>query len=122
MGYGTQKKKDLTGAIASVSSEDLGKHLHLVLTNHCKEKFQGVQVTQTTGAPERRSHMVRGISSISGSNSPLYVIDGYPIGNGGSNMSAANNSYTANGMANSDHGKNQPLSTINPSDTNQSRY
>ena len=83
-------------------------------------KIPGVQVTQTTGAPGGNINiMVRGISSISGSNSPLYVIDGYPIGNGGggSNMSAfANNSYTANGMANSTMEKINPLSTINPSD------
>lgn len=105
MGYGTQKKKDLTGAIASVSSEDLGKTPTSSFDQSLQGKIPGVQVTQTTGAPGGNINiMVRGISSISGSNSPLYVIDGYPIGNGGggSNMSAfANNSYTANGMANS---------------------
>ena len=120
VGYGTQKKKDLTGAIASVSSEDLGKTPTSSFDQSLQGKIPGVQVTQTTGAPGGNINiMVRGISSISGSNSPLYVIDGYPIGNGGggSNMSAfANNSYTANGMANSTMEKINPLSTINPSD------
>lgn len=120
VGYGTQKKKDLTGAVASVSGKDLGKSPALSFDQSLQGKVPGVQVSQTTGAPGGNINiMVRGISSISGSNSPLYVIDGYPIGNGGGGSNVANyanSSYTASGMANSTMEKINPLSSINPAD------
>lgn len=119
VGYGTQKKKDLTGAIASISNEDLGRTPTSSFDQALQGKIPGVQVTQTTGAPGGNMNiMIRGISSISGSNSPLYVIDGYPIGTGGSgNVSNfANSSYSSSGMANATVDKINPLSSINPSD------
>lgn len=120
VGYGTQKKKDLTGAIASVNSEDLGKTPALSFDQSLQGKVAGVQISQTNGAPGGNINiMVRGISSITGSNSPLYVVDGFPIGTGGggSNLSNfSNSSYSSSGMANATTEKINPLSTINPSD------
>ena len=120
VGYGTQKKKDLTGAIASVNSEDLGKMPALSFDQSLQGKVAGVQISQTNGAPGGNINiMVRGISSITGSNSPLYVVDGFPIGTGGggSNLSNfSNSSYSSSGMANATTEKINPLSTINPSD------
>lgn len=51
VGYGTQKKKDLTGAIASVNSEDLGKTPALSFDQSLQGKVAGVQISQTNGAP-----------------------------------------------------------------------
>ena len=120
VGYGTQKKKDLTGAIASVNSEDLGKTPALSFDQSLQGKVAGVQISQPNGAPGGNINiMVRGISSITGSNSPLYVVDGFPIGTGGggSNLSNfSNSSYSSSGMANATTEKINPLSTINPSD------
>ncbi len=120
VGYGTQKKKDLTGAIASVGSEELGLTPALSFDQSLQGKVPGVQITQTTGAPGGNLNiMVRGINSISGSNSPLYVVDGFPIGTGGGGADLtnfSNNSYSSSGMANSTMEKINPLSTINPAD------
>lgn len=120
VGYGTQRKKDLTGAIASVNSEDLGKTPALSFDQSLQGKVAGVQISQTTGAPGGNINiMVRGISSITGSNSPLYVIDGFPIGTGGGGSDLSNfsnSSYSSSGMANATTEKINPLSTINPSD------
>ena len=120
VGYGTQRKKDLTGSIASVSGEALGEMPALSFDQALQGKVAGVQITQTTGAPGGNVNViVRGISSITGGTSPLYVVDGFPIGTGGggSNLSGfASGSYTSAGMAGNTANKINPLSTINPSD------
>lgn len=120
VGYGTQKKKDLTGSIASITNEDLGKSPSLSFDQALQGKVAGVQITQTSGAPGGNVNIVvRGISSITGGNTPLYVVDGFPIGTGGggSNLGGmVENSYSSSGMANSTTERINPLSTINPSD------
>lgn len=84
IGYGYQKKKDLTGAITSVSSEDLV--LGGTISNAAQAlqgKTAGVQVSQTSKAPGGTiSVRVRGSNSISSTNEPLYVIDGFPSSEG----------------------------------------
>lgn len=120
VGYGTQKKKDLTGSIASISSEDLGKTPSLSFDQALQGKVPGVQITQTNGAPGGNINIVvRGVSSITGGNTPLYVVDGFPIGTGGGGSDLGGlveNSYSSNGMANSTAERINPLSSINPSD------
>lgn len=120
VGYGTQRKKDLTGSIASVSGDDLGNIPVLSFDQALQGKVAGVQISQTTGAPGGNVNiLVRGISSITGGNSPLYVIDGFPIGSGGggSDLSSfGSNSYTSAAMANNTANKINPLSSINPDD------
>lgn len=120
VGYGTQRKKDLTGSIVSIKSEDFLQPSASSFDQMLQGKVPGVQISQTTGAPGGNVNiLVRGISSISGGNQPLYVIDGFPIGTGGggSNMrgyGSGNNS--ASGMANNTGARINPLSAINPSD------
>ena len=119
VGYGTQKKKDLTGSITSISKEQLGTNNSLSFNQVLQGKVAGVQISQTNGAPGGYSNiLVRGINSISGSNSPLYVIDGFPIGTqgGGDLSSFAQNSFSASSMSTSVADKIDPLSTINPAD------
>ncbi len=96
VGYGTQKRKDLTGAIGSLGSKEIEK----IPTNSVDKALQGqvagLQISTTSGAPGGNTTiLVRGISSITGGIEPLFVIDGYPV--------------TSVGYSN-------PLSTINPND------
>lgn len=120
VGYGTQRKRDLTGAIASVSGDALGEMPVLSFDQALQGKVAGVEITQTTGAPGGNVNIVvRGISSITGGNSPLYVIDGFPIGSGGggSDLSSfSSTSYSAAGLAGTTANKINPLSSINPND------
>ena len=100
IGYGKAKRRDVTGAISSVSGEDLRKTQPATFDQALQGKVAGVSVQQISGQPGGGvSIQIHGISSISGSNSPLYVIDGVIIpptndpGNG-----------------------SNPLNTINPSE------
>lgn len=89
VGYGVQKKKDLTGAIAQVGS-DLIKDLKVSHpTEAMAGKLAGVQVQQVGGQPGQAATIrVRGSGSITASSSPLYVVDGYPLGE--QNLNALN--------------------------------
>ena len=84
VGYGTVKKSDLTGAVAKVTSNDL--NLGGTVSNAAQAlqgRTAGVQVTQNSKAPGGSiSVRVRGSNSISSSNEPLYVVDGFPTTNG----------------------------------------
>lgn len=121
IGYGTQKKKDLTGSIVNLTPKDLTLGASASFDQMLQGKAAGVQVVQTSGAPGGNVNIViRGISSITGGNSPLYVVDGYAIGTGGGGSDLTNfssSSYSAGGMAGSS-GANRinPLSDINPAD------
>jgi TonB-linked SusC/RagA family outer membrane protein len=80
VGYGTQKKKDLTGAVSSVASGDLNLG---GATSNVAQAFQGraagVQVSQSNSAPGGTTVVrIRGGNSISSTNEPLYVVDGFP--------------------------------------------
>jgi TonB-linked SusC/RagA family outer membrane protein len=84
VGYGTSKKKDLTGAIASVNSKQL--NLGGTVTNAAQAlqgKTAGVVVSQSSNAPGQGATVrIRGLNSISSSNEPLYVVDGFPTTTG----------------------------------------
>lgn len=84
VGYGTQKRSDLTGSVSSVKSEDI-KNLPVRSVNEALQgRAAGVQVTRNDGAPGGSSDIViRGVGSIGGM-SPLYIVDGI-------RMSAGNN-------------------------------
>jgi len=81
IGYGTQKKADLTGAVASISAEKFKSKAAVSFGEALVGQMAGVQVQQTNGAPggEGLTIRVRGTGSISAGSNPLYVIDGYPI-------------------------------------------
>ncbi len=120
VGYGTQRKRDITGSVTSLSPQDLQPGPAASFDQMMQGKVAGAQITQTTGAPGGNVNIViRGINSITGGNQPLYVIDGYAIGAGGSGSDVSNfngNSYSSEGMANNTASKINPLSSINPSD------
>ena len=99
IGYGTVKKEDLTGSVATVRADQLNKGAVTSPTEMLKGKSAGVVITEGDGAPGSGSTIrIRGGSSLNAQNSPLIVIDGLPITNEG-----------ISGVA-------DQLSSINPSD------
>lgn len=80
IGYGSQRKSDITGAVSTVSSDDLEKAIYNNVDDLLQGRSSGVQVTSSSGAPGAPATIrIRGNNSISGSNAPLYVLDGIPI-------------------------------------------
>lgn len=100
IGYGTAKRRDVTGSVASISGDELRKTQPTTFDQALQGKVAGVIVQQVSGQPGGGvSIQINGVSSITGSNSPLYVIDGViipPVGDPGT-------------------GSN-PLNTINPAE------
>lgn len=88
VGYGTRKKSDLTGAVATVSAANLKERAAVNFGEALAGQMAGVQVQQINGAPggEGLAIRVRGTGSITQSNSPLYVVDGYPMEGGAFNL------------------------------------
>lgn len=79
IGYGAVKKKELTGAVAQVKSEDITKINTSDLGNALQGMVSGVSVTAESGAPGAGSEiLIRGVASVNGQNTPLYVVDGVP--------------------------------------------
>ena len=82
VGYGTQKRKDLTGSVSSISAAEIEKVPVTTLDQAMQGRSPGVQVTNDDGAPGGGVQVqIRGIGSL-GNNNPLYVVDGYPISGG----------------------------------------
>ncbi|CAM4274815.1 SusC/RagA family TonB-linked outer membrane protein [Zobellia nedashkovskayae] len=99
IGYGTQKKSDLTGAVGSVSSAELQERPAASLTQSLSGKMPGVSVSINSGRPGGKSNIrIRGNSSVSLSNDPLYVVDGIIL--------------VSSGLGNN----SSPIDYINPND------
>ncbi|NVO85616.1 SusC/RagA family TonB-linked outer membrane protein [Hymenobacter terrestris] len=99
VGYGTQRKQDVTGSVATVSEKEFVKGQVTNPEQLVQGKIAGVSITTGGGAPGAASTVrIRGNSSLNANNDPLYVIDGVPVDKGG--ISGASN----------------PLSLINPND------
>jgi TonB-linked SusC/RagA family outer membrane protein len=80
IGYGTVKKKDLTGAVASISSDKIANIPVSNVGEAMTGKMAGVNITTTEGSPDADVKIrVRGGGSISQDNSPLYIVDGFPV-------------------------------------------
>ena len=80
IGYGTSKKKDLTGSVATVSSKDFQKGPVTNIESLIANKLPGVQITPSSGKPGAGSSiLIRGGSSLSATNNPLFIIDGVPM-------------------------------------------
>lgn len=111
IGYGTQKKVDLTGSVSSVKMMEISQTPISSIDQGLIGRASGVQVIQTSGMPGAvASIRVRGSSSLQGGNEPLYVIDGFPV--------YAGTGVSTNSVFQDAIGKAQlsGLATINPSD------
>ena len=99
IGYGSVKKEDLTGSVDVISSKDFNRGAVISPDQLLQGKAAGVRITSAGGQPDAAPNIrIRGGSSLAGNNSPLIVIDGVPLDNGG-----------VAGVGN-------PLSLINPND------
>ena len=80
IGYGTVKKKDLTGAVATVNADAITAVPVANATEALTGRMPGVQITTTEGSPDADVKIrVRGGGSITQSNDPLYIVDGFPV-------------------------------------------
>ncbi|MGQ1947924.1 SusC/RagA family TonB-linked outer membrane protein [Geofilum sp. OHC36d9] len=80
IGYGTVKKRDITGSVASVSGEALQAIPVASAAEAITGKLAGVQITTTEGSPDAEMKIrVRGGGSITGDNTPLLIVDGFPV-------------------------------------------
>ena len=106
IGYGTAKKKDLTGSISTVNEKDFQKGVIISPDQLIVGKVAGVSVVSNGGQPGAGSTIrIRGGSSLNASNDPLFVIDGIPIDN-----------ELIPGQTSAIPGAGSPLSFINPND------
>lgn len=81
VGYGTMKKSDLTGSVASVNAEEMMKRNPVNLGQGLQGAAAGVSVIRSSGDPEGGfSIRIRGVATVNGSADPLYVVDGVQVG------------------------------------------
>lgn len=107
IGYGTARKSDLTGSVASVKADELKAVPVTSLDQALQGRAAGVQVTQNSGKPGAETSIrIRGTSSINAGNEPLYVIDGMLVSSDGGDLSAGGTRGP----------RLSPLSSINPGD------
>jgi len=82
VGYGTERKKDVTGAVETISSKDFNQGTIIDPLDQIKGKVAGVVITTGGGDPNQASTIrLRGQTSITGDQSPLFVVDGVPLDN-----------------------------------------
>ena len=80
VGYGSQRKGSVTGAVASINTEEITSIPVPSFTEAMQGRMPGVQVTNNGGPGTDPIVRIRGIGSISFASNPLYVVDGYPVG------------------------------------------
>ena len=121
IGYGTQKKRDVNGAISSVKSTDIENLKQVSVDQMLQGKAAGVSVTNNSGQPGGAASVrVRGTTSITGTNEPLYVIDGVPISGDATGKATSGQTLAGRDGFSSSGGSGNtamsPLSMINPND------
>lgn len=110
VGYGTMKKRDLSGAVSQIKADELVKGGAVDVAHGLLGKIAGVQVQQSDGSPGAGvSITVRGANSFTTSSQPLYIVDGVPFGTDPNGTPSSD----ANGGSNQ---QTSPLSMINPND------
>ncbi|MDQ7948930.1 MAG: TonB-dependent receptor [Pedobacter sp.] len=110
VGYGTTRRRDLTGSVARISGEDLNRDAPTNVLQALQGKIAGVSVTQSDGAPGAAlSIRIRGSNSFLGGTEPLYVIDGIPFNNNSSGATPAS-------IGDDEKATLNALSFLNPSD------
>jgi TonB-linked SusC/RagA family outer membrane protein len=112
VGYGSVKKSDLTGSVASLKQEEFNPGANSSIDQLMLGKAAGVQITQNSSEPGGGvSVRIRGVSSLNAGSDPLYVIDGLPI----DNSTLLSSSSGGAGTGTNSNPRN-PLNTINPND------
>ncbi|AJR04237.1 TonB-dependent receptor [Siansivirga zeaxanthinifaciens CC-SAMT-1] len=105
VGYGTQTKKDISGSLQTIKTEDIAKIPASSFENALQGQTPGVNISSASGTPGSAVNInIRGVSSISASSQPLFIVDGVPI------VSRNNSALNANIQP------TNPLADINPND------
>lgn len=109
VGYGTQRVQDATGSVASLGKEEFNKGVISSPEQLLQGRVSGVQVTPSSGEPGAGVNInIRGASSIRVGNTPLFVVDGVPLDNGGTSGGLDFGAGTSSAR--------NPLAFLNPSD------
>lgn len=109
IGYGTQRKQEITGAVASVKEDDFNKGIIINPEQLLQGKVSGVNITSTSGEPgAAQAITIRGPGSVRGGSGPLYVVDGVPLDNSSTSVSLSGAMGTT--------GSTNPLNFLNASD------
>jgi TonB-dependent starch-binding outer membrane protein SusC len=110
-GYGTSKRKDLTGSIGSVKEKDFNKGTFSSADQLIQGKVAGVQILNNSGQPGGASTIkIRGNSTVTGSGQPLFVVDGVPLDGGSPRPGVGDIGFGGSNPA------SNPLNFLNPSD------
>lgn len=121
IGYGAQKRSDITSAISSVQADDIEDLKQVNVDQMLQGKATGVTVTNNSGAPGGAASIrIRGTTSITGTNEPLYIIDGVPVSGDATGRSTSGQPLAGKDGFSSTGGSGNnavsPLSMINPND------
>ena len=117
VGYGSQRKKDVTGAVSSVKARDLNVVNAVSIDNLLQGKAAGVVISQRSAQPGGGLDItIRGALSPRGGSEPLYVIDGVPLTTAGANNSGKLGPSGPAGNAFIDGVDRSPLASLNPND------
>lgn len=109
VGYGTARRRDVTGSTASVREKDFNKGVYTSPDQLIQGKAAGVLVINNTGQPGGSTTVrIRGASSIRSGNQPLFVVDGVPLSGGSARPGGNGAAYGSDG--------GNPLNFINPND------
>lgn len=110
VGYGNQTKKDVTGAVTQLSSEQFRQGVNISADNLLQGKVAGVRVVPTSGEPGAGINVsIRGIGSIRSGSTPLFVVDGVPLSNDDTSPQGANVGFGSQSAKN-------PLNFLNTAD------
>lgn len=114
VGYGTQRKSDLTGAISSLDGDALMQSVNTSLDQGLQGRVAGLQVTQNSGQPGGAvSIRIRGTTSLTQSSEPLYVIDGIQVGGSAQGITGFD---WQGGSGGQQAAASNPMASINPND------
>jgi TonB-linked SusC/RagA family outer membrane protein len=110
VGYGTQRKRDVTSSISQVRGQDIADKASPSFLQQMAGRAAGVQIISPSGDVSASPRVIiRGVGTISSSNAPLYVINGIPVTSGASGESGSSGNIAASAA-------NNPMADINPSD------
>jgi iron complex outermembrane receptor protein len=117
VGYGSVRKKDLVGAVSSVSAKDLEGQAMNSIEQGLQGRTAGVQITQSDAAPDGgMSVIIRGSNSAVGGTEPLYVIDGVPVSGGNIRVKGPQDNFGPTGDLQEISQAPNMLSFLNPAD------
>ena len=99
IGYGAQRKEEISGSVSSISSEEFENIPQVGVDQLMQGRAAGVMVTKNSGQPGSAvSVKIRGVNTITGSSEPLYIIDGVPVSGDSRNIATSGRSTADGGI------------------------